>query len=139
MTDRIRAGAMRIEDGTVTPKSLAFDTEQYSADRSPIVKPSAAQLDRELQSAEWTFFYMAGTIHVSGFGLNDRSRTDRAVAHAIKAVKLESCNCLGITQVRRGSFLGLPYTSLIAHARHIQKNRPLHNPPRPHSVPACKN
>ena len=71
MTDRIRAGAMLIEDGTVTPKSLAFDTEQYSADWSSIVKPSAAQLDRELQSAEWTFFYMAGTIHVSGFGLND--------------------------------------------------------------------
>ena len=81
MTDRIRAGAMRIEDGTVTPKSLAFDTEQYSADWSSILKPSAAQLDRELQSAEWTFFYTAGAIHVSGFGLNDRSRTDRAVAH----------------------------------------------------------
>ena len=139
MTDRIRAGAMLLEDGTITPETLAFDTEQYSADWSSILKPSAAQLDRELQSAGWTFFYMAGAIHVSGFGLNDRSRTDRAVAHAIKAVKLESCNCLEITQVRRGSFLGLPYTSLTAHARHIQKSRMLHNPPRPHSIPTCKN
>ena len=128
MTDRIRAGAMLVEDGTIAPEPPVFDTEQYSADWSSILKSSAAQLDRELQSAGWTFFYTAGAIHVSGFGLNDRSRTDRAVAHAIKAVKLQSCNCFEITQVRRGSFFGLPYTSLIAHARHIQRGRMLHDP-----------
>jgi hypothetical protein len=39
------------------------------------------------------------------------------------AVKLQNCNCLEITQMRRRSFLGLPCTSLVAHARHIQKSR----------------
>jgi hypothetical protein len=55
---------------------------------------------------------MAGEIRRSGFGFHEQSRTDRAVAHLIDAVKRQNCNCLEITQIRRRSFLGLPYTSL---------------------------
>jgi len=66
---------------------------------------------------------MAGGIRASGFGFNRQSRTDRAVARVIAAVKRENCNCLEIGEVRQRSFLGLPYTSVAAHARHIQQSR----------------
>ena len=89
MTNRIRAGAMLVEEGTIAPEPPVFDTEQYSVDWSSILKSSAAQLDKDLQGAGWTF---------------------------------------EITQVRRRSFFGLPYTSLIARARHIQRGRMLHDP-----------
>ena len=71
---------------------------------------------------------MAGEIHTRSFGFNDLSRTDRAVAKVINAVTRDSCNCLEITALKRGSFLGLPYTSLIAHSRHIQRGRSFENP-----------
>src|SRR5438067_9435490 len=71
---------------------------------------------------------MASDMRTSGFGFNDQSRTDRAVAHVMHAVKLQNCNCLEITQMRRRSFLGLSYTSLVAHARHIQRSRSFHDP-----------
>lgn len=122
MTDRIRAGTMIIEDDTDTPESIAVDTELYSAGWATIVKSTSAQLGRELESAGWTFFYMADEIRTCGFGFSDQSRTDRAVAHVVDAAKLQNCNCLEITQIRRRSFLGLPYTSVVAHARHIQKS-----------------
>jgi hypothetical protein len=127
MTDTIRVGTMLIADGTHTPKSLVVPTERYSAGWSSIIDFTSAELDRLLESAGWTFFYMAGEIRVSGFGFNDRSRTDRAVAHMIDAVKRQHCNCVEITQVRRGSFLGLRYTNLVAHARHIQRDRTFHD------------
>ena len=123
MTEKIRAGTMIIKDGTQTPESLVLDTKSYSAGWSSIVKTTSAQLGRDLESAGWTFFYMAAEIRTSGFGFNDESRTDGAVAHVIDAVRLEKCNCLEITQIRRRSFLGLPYTSVVAHARHIQTSR----------------
>ena len=123
MTDKIRAGIMIIKDGTQTPESLEVDTKSYSAGWSSIVKTTSAQLGRDLESAGWTFFYMAAEIRTRGFGFNDESRTDRAVARVIDAVKLENCNCLEITQIRRRSFLGLPYMSVVAHARHIQPSR----------------
>src|SRR5438552_12558458 len=71
---------------------------------------------------------MAGQIRTRGFGFNDQSRTDRALAHVMDAVKLQNCNCLEITEVRRRSFLGLSYTSLVAHARHIQRSRAFQDP-----------
>jgi hypothetical protein len=123
MTDTIRVGAMLIEDGTPTPESLVVDTRPYSPGWSSITNSTSAQLGKEVESAGWTFFYMAGEIRTIGFGFNGQSRTARAVAHVISAVKLENCNCLEITQMRRRSFLGLPYTSVVAHARHIQKSR----------------
>ena len=123
MTDRIRVGTMLIEDGTHTPESLVAGTERYSAGWSSITKSTSAQLGKELENAGWTFFYMAGEIHTSGFGFNDQSRTDRAMAHVIDAVRREHCNCLEITQMKQRSFLGLRYTSLVAHARHIRMSR----------------
>lgn len=122
MINRTRAGMMFIEDGTLTPESLVIDTERYSAGWSSI-KCTGAELGKQIEKAGWTFFYMAGEIHTSGFGFNDQSRTDRAVAHVIDAVQREGCNCVEITQMRQRSFLGLRYTSLVAHARHIQRGR----------------
>ncbi len=128
MTDKIRVGTMLLEDSTGMPESVVLDIEPYSMGWSLIVKATAAQLGKDLEGAGWTFFYMAGAIHVSGFGLRDQSRTDRAMAHMIDAVKRQNCNCLEITRVRRKSFLGLPYTSVVAHARQVQRSRILRDP-----------
>jgi hypothetical protein len=127
MTDKIRVGTMLVADDTQTPTTLAVGTEHYSAGWSSIMGSSSTQLGKEIENAGWTFFYMAGEIRTSGFGFNDHSRTDRAVAHVIDVVKREHCNCLEITQMRRRSFLGLPYTSLVAHPRHIQRSRSLYD------------
>jgi hypothetical protein len=123
MTDKIRVGTMLIADGTRMPESLGVDIEPYSGGWSSITNFSSGQLGKEIESAGWTFFYMAGEIHTSGFGFNDQSRTDHAVSQVIDAVRQEQCNCLEITQMIRRSFLGLPCTSLVAHARHIQRSR----------------
>lgn len=128
MIDRIRVGTMLVADGTRMPATLVVDTEPYSAGWSSIIGFTSTQLGKEIEDAGWTFFYMAGEIRTRGFGFSDQSRTARAVAQVINTVSRENCNCLEITQVRRRSFLGLPYTSLVAHARHIQTSRSFHEP-----------
>jgi hypothetical protein len=127
MTDRVRIGTMLVADNTEMPATLVVGTQHYSAGWSSITGSTSAQLGREIEHAGWTFFYMAGEICKTGFGFNDQSRAARAVEHVIKAVRRENCNCLEITQMRRRSFLGLSYTSLIAHARHIQRSRSFHD------------
>ena len=127
MRQAIRLGTILIADGTRTPKSVLLGTERYSPGWSIITGSTSAQLDRELEKAGWTFFYMAGEIRASGCGLDIQSRTGRAVHRLIDAVKHESCNCLEITEVKQSSFLGLPYTTLVAHARHIQKSHSFYN------------
>jgi len=122
MRQAIQLGTMLIADGTRTPKSVLLGTERYSPGWSSITESTSSQLDRELEKAGWTFFYMAGEIRASGCGFDVQSRKGRAVDRLIDAVKHESCNCLEITEVKQRSFLGLPYTTLVAHARHIQKS-----------------
>ena len=126
MTDKIGVGTMLIEDSTHMPATLVVSTEHYSAGWSSVMGSTSAQLGKEIENAGWTFFYMAGEIRTSGFGFNDQSRTDRALAHVVHAVRRENCNCLEITQIRQRSFLGLPYTSLVGHARHIQRSQSFH-------------
>lgn len=122
MTDRIRVGTMLLQDGTRMPPAVVVSTENYLAGWSSIMGSTSAQLGKRIEKAGWTFFYMAGEIGTSAFGFKAQSRAARAIGHLINAVKLENCNCFEITQVRQGSFLGLPYTSLVAHARHIQES-----------------
>lgn len=123
MGQGIRLGTMLIADSTRTPQSVQLATERYTAGWSSITEFTSAQLDRALEQAGWTFFYMAGAIRASGFGFNDQSATDRAMAHVVHAAKRQNCNCLEITQIRRRPYLGLSYTSLVAHARLIHRNR----------------
>lgn len=138
MADRIRVGTMLVADNTHMPATLVVGTEHYSEGWSSITGSTSAHLGKEIENAGWTFFYMAGEICTSGFGFSDQSRTARAVAHVIDAVKRENYNCLEITQMRRRSFLGLRYTSLVAHARHIQKSRILADPSNmPARIPFC--
>jgi len=114
-------------DAGLTIGDIRSVLDQPRSDAAVVLERRLAELGKEIENAGWTFFYMAGEIRTSGFGFNDQSRTDRAVAHVIDAVKREKCNCLEITQMRRRSFLGLPYTSLVAHARHIQRSRSFHD------------
>jgi hypothetical protein len=44
-----------------------------------------------------------------------------ALKRLIANVKLQKCNCLEIDDVATHSLLGMPYVSVSAHPRHIQK------------------
>ena len=129
MSDRLRAGTILIQDGTPTPGGMVVTTQHYLSGWSFIINFTSAQLGRAFENAGWTFFYMAGELRTSGFGFNEKSRTDRAVTHLIDAVKRQHCNCLEIDKIRLRSFLGLPYTSVVAHARHIQRSRSFYGVP----------
>jgi hypothetical protein len=111
---------MLVKDGTELPPSPAITIVPHSIGWSYLINSTSAELDGNLRRIGWSFFYMAGEIRKIGFGFTSRSRMKRAVTRVIEAVKLQQCNSLEITQVQTKSFLGLPYTSLVAHARHVQ-------------------
>ena len=64
---------------------------------------------------------MAGAIRTTVFGFDRLKMMGAALKRLIKNVKLQKCNCLEIDNVAVHSFLGLPYMSISAHPRHIQK------------------
>lgn len=118
----ITAGTILIAGDALSPACFEFGTDSHGAGWRPIVHGlSQRELEKELAREGWTFFYMATTIKKTAFGFDRTRMVAAALKRLIKAVKLERCNCLQIDQVAMHSFLRMPYISISAHPRHVQR------------------
>jgi len=122
MPSAITPGALLLEGGTLLPATILLDTAPYSDDWAAISSPARRELGKQLESAGWTFFYMSTQIRTSAFGFDPEKRMRTAVKRAVSVARLRKCNCLEIDEVATKSFLGVPYVSVSAHARHIQRD-----------------
>jgi hypothetical protein len=119
MTDTITAGSILIEEGTL-PNSLLLPGESNSNGWAA-VKDARSTFEKAIQEAGWTFFFMAGEIKATVFGFDQQKALRAALKRLITDVKSQHCNSIEITQVLGKSFLRVPYVSVSAHPRHLQK------------------
>ena len=77
---------------------------------------------RDIDQAGWTFFFLAGHIQATVFGFNREKAVHTAIDHLIANAKSRNCESLEIGQVTMKSFLGLPFSRVAAHPRHIQES-----------------
>jgi hypothetical protein len=120
MTDAIAAGSILMQEGTHLPNSQPPQRKSQPGGWAA-VENSRSGFEKEVREAGWTFFFMAGEIKATVFGF-DRQKTLRAaLKRLIGKVKSQNCNSIEITQVTGKSFLKLPYVSVSAHPRHLQK------------------
>ena len=118
----ISPGTVLIENGTALPRSFRLENEPYPSTWMSVKSShSTHELENELTSEGWTFFYMASGIRATAFGFDKQKTVHTALKRLIASVKLQKCNCLEIDEVETHSFCGMPYVSVSAHPRHIQK------------------
>jgi hypothetical protein len=118
----MKSGTILIEKNTLRPPCFQAEDELCpNAWMSVKHNLTPRELEQELSITGWTFFYMANTISATAFGF-DRARTiDAALKRLITKVKRQKCNCFELGDVAAHSFLGMPYVSVSARPRHIQK------------------
>ena len=122
MSEKLTTGTLLIEEGVVFPDSLQVESEPYSNGWRIVKGLDGYELDRTLSRAGWTCFYMANEISASAVAFNGVKSLSKAVNQILTKLKLERFNSLEITQVATNRFLGLPQTTVSAHARHIQES-----------------
>ncbi len=120
MTDTITAGSILVEEGTHLPKSLLLQSESISNGWTA-VKDARSTFEKAIQEAGWTFFFMAGEIKATVFGFDRQKALRAALKRLLADVKSQHCNSIEITRVIGKSFLKVPYVSVSAHPRHLQK------------------
>jgi hypothetical protein len=76
MAEKIKMGTILVEEGSVLPDSLRFESEPYSNGWRIVRNLDGFGLERKIREAGWNFFYMAGEITASAFGF-DREKTLR--------------------------------------------------------------
>jgi hypothetical protein len=118
----ITSGTILIEKNALHPQCFQLRDHAYPDAWMRVTHDlTRPELEKQLRATGWTFFYMASAIRTRSFGF-DRAKTIHAALKRIIAnVKKQKCNCLEIDGVTAHSFLGMPYVSVSAHPRHIQK------------------
>jgi len=122
MPDAIKTGSILIEKGARMPESVLIEGQPYSSGWTAVSNLDLEELDTAIAKAGWTFFFMAGEIKMTAFGLDAKQAVRRAVKRVIANVESHKCNCVEVTEVSAKSFLGMPYVNVSAHSRHIQKS-----------------
>lgn len=120
MTDPITAGDIWVQEGTDLPQSLLLQSDSNSNGWAA-VKDARSKFDKAIQDAGWTFFFLAGKIKANVFGFDGQKARRVALNRLIADAKSQHCNSIEITLVVDKSFLKVPYVSISAHPRHLQK------------------
>src|SRR6266481_674914 len=117
-----RTRTVFIREDTQLPATLAIESEQFLPGWRTVKNLDRQAVTREIEGANWNFFYLAGEIRTIVFGRGGLGTLRRAVKRIVAKQEGQSFrfNSLEITKISSKWFLGLPLTSVTAHSRHIQ-------------------
>jgi hypothetical protein len=128
----ITPGTLFMERDAPRPSCFQVQDDAHRTGWLPVkYDRGVLELDAELSRRGWTFFYMANVIRKTALGFDRDKGVSAALKRVIGSVREEGCNCLQIDTVETHSFFGIPYVSVSAHPRHIQKGMVF----SPHSQP----
>src|SRR3984893_431741 len=108
--------------------SEALESEPYSGQWSVVKGLDGFALDRKIRAAGWNFFFIASEVKVMFFGSLGAKKIQHALRRILGKVSGHHFNGLEVTGIVAKRFLGLPYTTVSAHPRHVQQSCYLDTP-----------
>ena len=122
----IEAGTILIEKSARRPGCFQLAANPESSPWAAVAADlSPKERDKALTADGWTFAYMAGAIRATAVGFNPANRMTSALKQLTALAAAQQCNCVEIDEVAVRSFMGVPYVSVSAHSRDVQKSAPL--------------
>jgi hypothetical protein len=122
MTPTLKVGTILIEDRPLITQLLGLDSEPCSGNWSVVKVLDGFALDRKIRAAGWNFFFIAAEVKVTFFGALGTKKLQNALKRILVKVKHQNFNGLEVTGIAAKRFLGVPYVTVSAHSRHIQRS-----------------
>jgi hypothetical protein len=110
-----------IRKNTLLPTGLSVETEDFLPGWRAVKNLDGYGLGRKIEEAKWYFFYLAGDLTEVSLGRKGPGTLRRAVRRILAKRGEGKFNSLEITKAVSKPFLGIPFTSVTAHFRHIQQ------------------
>lgn len=120
MPNQIQTGTMIVHQSAAV-RLLNIESEPYFHEWSSLGPLESSGLDQKVRAMGWNLFFMAGEIRAVVPAWGGHNTLRRGVKRLLAQTRLQHFNCLEVTQVLRKYFLGVPYVSIAAHARHLQE------------------
>jgi hypothetical protein len=108
--------------------SQGLESEPYSGQWSVVKALDGFALDRKIRAAGWNFFFIASEMKVMFLGSLGAKKIQHALHRILRKVSQQHFNGLEVTGIVAKRFLGLPYTVVSAHSRHVQQSCYLDRP-----------
>lgn len=121
MPNEIQAGTIMVRQ-VASLHSLGIESEPYSGSWSSLGILESTGLDRKLRPAGWKLFFLAGELRAAVPAWGSQKTLRRGVRRLLAQTRSQNFNCMELTHILRKRFLGIPYLSITAHRRHIQKD-----------------
>ncbi|PYY11578.1 MAG: hypothetical protein DMG69_03560 [Acidobacteria bacterium] len=119
MPPTVQVGTILVEDRPLIAQVLGLESEPYSGNWSVVKALDSFALDRKIHAAGWNFFFMAAEAKVMFFGALGAKKIQNALKRILVKVRHQNFNSLEVTGIVAKRFLGVPYTTVSAHSRHI--------------------
>jgi hypothetical protein len=120
MSLTVQAGTILVEDRPLMAQALGLESDPYFGNWGVVNMSDSSALDRKIHAAGWNFFFMSGEVKAMFFGAVGALKVQKALKRILESVKHENYNGLEVTGIFAKRLLGLPYTVVSAHSRHIQ-------------------
>ena len=129
MTATVQAGSILMDDRPQIRQALGLQGESYSGSWNLVTGFDGFSLDKKIHADGWNFLFMAAEVKGMVFGGLGARSIQRALKKVLLKVKQHNFNCLEVTRVTAKRFLGVPYVTVSAHSRHIQRSSSLDSMP----------
>ena len=115
------SGTILIRENTLLSAGLAVETEIFLPGWRVVKNLDGYGLGKKIEEAKWNFFYLVGETRAIALGREELGTLRRAVKQILAKQAGQKFNSLEITKVASKRFLGIPFISVTAHFRHINK------------------
>jgi len=122
MTSIAQVGTILIEDRPTITQLLGLEGEPFSGKWCMVQGLDGFALDRKIHAAGWNFCFMAGEVKMRFLGSARATNIRSALQRILAKVRPQGFNCLEVTGIVARRFLGIRYTTVSAHSRHIQSS-----------------
>lgn len=120
MSNTIQAGTMLVQQSALL-HSLGAQGENYSDQWCSLGMVESAELDRKLRAAGWNLFFMADELRTVVPAWGGEKTVRAGVKRLLARTRAQQFNCMQLSNILRERFLGIPFVSVVAHARHLQQ------------------
>ncbi|MFZ0759764.1 MAG: hypothetical protein WAM69_07445 [Candidatus Sulfotelmatobacter sp.] len=127
MSATVQVGTILMKKCPEMAQLLQLESEPCWGNWTLVSTLDGVSVDRKIRAAGWNFFFMAAEVKAMFFGVPGATKIQDALQRILAKVKQEHFNGLEVTGIVASHFLGVPYVTVSAHSRHMQRGCYLDN------------
>lgn len=125
MLSQITIGTILVRENVLLPTGIFAESDAFFPEWRVVRDLEGHGFATEVRKANWRLFYLAGETGAIALGREELGALRNALKRALANLTGHEFNTLEITNIISKRFLGVPFVSIAANARHIQQSNGL--------------